>query len=648
MSAEKLTWEPPEGWESYTNVNASNANRNITLNANTDYKITITEPITATGGLVITGGRNVVMMGGEINVPQQWSEADPLFPHLFPQQTITVTGETFQITNGPTGHNYNVSSVLPKESTAAEVKAALEAMPELHTVAGEHEKGGVFAVEGPTGGPFKITFNTPNFHARRLTATGATVHYESDTWTDARGLYIASFTGTFHVEGLYIHGAGCEEAMDIGASKGRVQLQNCILSPEAHCFNLEHFHGDALQAWSGPIRLRMDRVFMRNVRYQGFTAEPTVQAGGLLTELENWYLKRVYIHAENNPNLVPPAGEGLGYPFYWAKPGGSFPEWRLIGGPVVVSANPSERPENELYYSNGYNGNVPDGNLNIKFNEPEPSWNVQASEVGVGYVSPGYEPNEERSGEGLANSVGFIATLAEECSSTALELKVNGSVPEALRGQQFRICVGSEIMLVTETAIQGESPWRVVRDVEPVAGGTGAVEHKKSSKIELVLTAGSILTAIEEAPITEAKLTVEDEGKLVPAGGTAGYVLTRKGTDETEWHVPSETGLTPGAVITEYLAEEAVTAAKIGANAIVGAKLSNGAVAESKIAGEAVTAAKIHNTTITLAKLNAEVTAQMMVGTKHAAITAPTETLASLKTTVETLITVLKERGITS
>src|SRR5215213_5162221 len=64
-----LPWTPPgyPAYTGYTNLSISDANKSTltSLAANTDYKITLTAPITTT--LQIIGGRNVVLIGGDIS-----------------------------------------------------------------------------------------------------------------------------------------------------------------------------------------------------------------------------------------------------------------------------------------------------------------------------------------------------------------------------------------------------------------------------------------------------------------------------------------------------------------------------------------------------------------------------------------------------
>lgn len=60
----QLTWRPPTGWESYTPVTINtNGTLSMTLSNGVDYKL-IAPNAPITGPVVITGGRNIVWIGG--------------------------------------------------------------------------------------------------------------------------------------------------------------------------------------------------------------------------------------------------------------------------------------------------------------------------------------------------------------------------------------------------------------------------------------------------------------------------------------------------------------------------------------------------------------------------------------------------------
>jgi hypothetical protein len=92
-------------------------------------------------------------------------------------------------------------------------------------------------------------------------------------------------------------------------------------------------------------------------------------------------------------------------------------------------------------------------------------------------------------------------------------------------------------------------------------------------------------------------------GTTLPAGGTAGQALVRKGTTELEW---KSLALGSESVISEYLAKESVTEAKLGPESVSSAKIKSAAITAAKLATEAVETAAVHAGAITEAKLAAE------------------------------------------
>lgn len=76
----------------------------------------------------------------------------------------------------------------------------------------------------------------------------------NQTNTNDNGLNIAANSGTVHIEGVWIHGAGLRDAMGINTGHvppqhgATVVLQNVRL--EAHTFDA--FHGDCVQIWGPP------------------------------------------------------------------------------------------------------------------------------------------------------------------------------------------------------------------------------------------------------------------------------------------------------------------------------------------------------------------------------------------------------------
>ena len=76
-AAEPLTWAPPR-LDDPTVVTVSASNRELKLDPRRDYLIQMpSRPLTVGGGLVVMGGRNVVLIGGDIRIPWQGRRPAP-------------------------------------------------------------------------------------------------------------------------------------------------------------------------------------------------------------------------------------------------------------------------------------------------------------------------------------------------------------------------------------------------------------------------------------------------------------------------------------------------------------------------------------------------------------------------------------------
>ncbi|ABS05138.1 hypothetical protein [Kineococcus radiotolerans] len=74
----RLSWAPPS-LDSGTTIEVTATNHHLELDARTDYRLRLPSdvPLRVEGGLVVIGGRNVVIVGGEIQIPEGLSqEAD--------------------------------------------------------------------------------------------------------------------------------------------------------------------------------------------------------------------------------------------------------------------------------------------------------------------------------------------------------------------------------------------------------------------------------------------------------------------------------------------------------------------------------------------------------------------------------------------
>lgn len=99
--------------------------------------------------------------------------------------------------------------------------------------------------------------------------------------------------------------------------------------------------------------------------------------------------------------------------------------------------------------------------------------------------------------------------------ASATSLPVVTAAPAALQGGQFRILIGTEILLVTATGAAGASPWTVTRGAE----GTTASVHLAAAVVSHVLSAASL-----DAAIHAVSDLVESEALLLPWPGTGAAI----------------------------------------------------------------------------------------------------------------------------
>lgn len=134
--------------------------------------------------------------------------------------------------------------------------------------------------------PIKGEVVLPCNHARNVVLIGGEIEIlppaEEGKKGKRRGLYIQHWAGTFHLEGIWIHGANLAEGININAgTPGTVlQIQNCRIddvkgnaveranyrAPKTH-------HPDLIQNWAGPAYWYMDRL-TGSTDYQGFMLQP--------------------------------------------------------------------------------------------------------------------------------------------------------------------------------------------------------------------------------------------------------------------------------------------------------------------------------------------------------------------------------------
>jgi hypothetical protein len=89
----------------------------------------------------------------------------------------------------------------------------------------------------------------------------------TSTISDGRGLTFWNQTGTVHVEGVLIDGAG--DGILIYAPLATFQIENVRVAVWAPNHSFSVYHPDIIQTWSGPKEMRIDRLTASS-DYQGF------------------------------------------------------------------------------------------------------------------------------------------------------------------------------------------------------------------------------------------------------------------------------------------------------------------------------------------------------------------------------------------
>lgn len=190
-----------------------------------------------------------------------------------------------------------------------------------------------------------------------------------------RALKIQNWTGTFHLEGVWLHGVDIAEGINVDTrTEGAIlQIQNVRVDnvhsrPEEIAVNWSGVHHpDIIQNWGGPTYYRIDRL-TGYTDYQGLFMQPTQY--GSATEVCDF--RNVDLHATN-----PDAGGA--YLLYRA---GTVNALNLDNAYVEPRAAQAWRggayPETDTAWEALYLDTPPMGNF------------VPAGVAGMSYVSPGY------------------------------------------------------------------------------------------------------------------------------------------------------------------------------------------------------------------------------------------------------------------
>lgn len=252
-------------------------------------------PLIARGmALRIENFRNLQLIGGEIVKPLQFDSRTGVTPLLhFPRMTRGFTGATggtfrFGLKLG-SDSKYSFTGRLPHNSSAAEVKAALE------STAGD---GSVLEVQDSL--EQSLWTITPSLFDHRLGRpvldTGGLQGRVSITSANAGfgeliGLWLNNFTGVAHIEGLWVHGEGLADALNVSSPHATavLQLESCRFESEFYRYHPDHQHPDAAQFYCGPAELRCYRCdFIGRSQGQALLYQPVKEDWpGALKELRD-------------------------------------------------------------------------------------------------------------------------------------------------------------------------------------------------------------------------------------------------------------------------------------------------------------------------------------------------------------------------
>jgi hypothetical protein len=214
---------------------------------------------------------------------------------------------------------------------------------------------------------------------------GGSVTIPADLPADApsaqrTAIYVKGATGTVHIEGVLIDGAGASEldGVDVAAPQATVQLQNLrIVGIHG---GLGSFHADVVQPWGGVHELRIDRLTGTS-NYQGLMLADTSGAIG------SAQLSRIDLTATTEP-----AVDYGGHMILLRTSGDSSAcaTYPVDMQDVHVIPRPGRTLVNSVYPA-GVAGACPGMTGAVTAGPPAGGSWVPAGVAGVGYVSPGYQ-----------------------------------------------------------------------------------------------------------------------------------------------------------------------------------------------------------------------------------------------------------------
>lgn len=350
--------------------------------------------------------RHIVIIGGAFDGPLGYDPVTMLngtgadYAVYSTRGFTGATGGTFTVrTATPTTGPYAGLTTAPIawNATPATIKTAMEVV--LGT-------GSVKAVDGVStpGGPWKFVPADDRLGRVIIDRTGLTGTTAATSSTNTYaiggpGLTLKQWTGTLHMEGVFIGGAGCDEGMNVQNpwDEAIVQMLSCHVEPEIMPFHNDHHHTDALQSYLGPTEFRAERCDFIGHGSQAFMGQPReTSAPRTLDGLRDWWFKDCLFEArETIAHRTAPYGPGA--PCYMEDdwPGNAQNQadwaWRmqncygarsLVDGTIVDGS--------DLQYFNHY-PHPPEPGIVLR---SRPATGIFADrtkgQCGLGYVSPGY------------------------------------------------------------------------------------------------------------------------------------------------------------------------------------------------------------------------------------------------------------------
>ena len=192
-------------------------------------------------------------------------------------------------------------------------------------------------------------------------------------------IYIKNATGTVHVEGVLIDGAGASQldGVDVSAPQATVQLENLrIVGIHG---GVSSFHADVVQPWGGAHDLRIDRLTGQS-NYQGLMLPDTTGPIGS-AELS---------HVDLTATVDPPVDYG-GHMLLLSSNVPACATYPVSVEDVHVVPRPGRTLTNSVYPS-AVASSCPGMTGSVSAGLPAAGSYVPPGVAGLDYVSPGYAP----------------------------------------------------------------------------------------------------------------------------------------------------------------------------------------------------------------------------------------------------------------